>query len=237
MLFASTSSERSIEFAMQQTPSFKPRGGGIFIMKRFAYTTKTCDCQYCSEYIHKSKQCRSEECLCFNERLTAGAVTYSELVQRTFKEINIRAFQLRLLNIIRESEKIKMFYRNIDHKKKFTNEIISIGSDASRLSSEFLSALFLLTSNNKLWKQVKSNVISAGINFENVDLHDIDINGYTLFKTAQDLYFGSMHITIADLTNPEIIEDYLMRLICNAFMIRRHGFNVLKLYRNEGELF
>lgn len=169
MPFLTTPYERAIEISMQQKPDFKPKGGGIYIMSRFKYTAKTCDCQYCPEYIRKGKQCRAKEYLCFNERLEAGVVNYAELVQKTFKEVNSRAFQMRLLNIISESKMIKMFYRGTEHKKKFTNEIIVIGCNTSNLSPEFLSALFLLTSENKLWQRVKNHVKPVGINFISSD--------------------------------------------------------------------
>jgi hypothetical protein len=55
-----------------------------------------------------------------------------------------------------------------------------------------------------------------------------------LLKAAQYIYSGTNHLTIEDLTNPDIIEDHLLHLISNAFLVRRYGRGILKLYRNEG---
>ena len=42
-----------------------------------------------------------------------------------------------------------------------------------------------------------------------------------------ELYLGTKHITIADLTDEQLISYRMFGIICNALVIRRFGIGVL----------
>ena len=48
------------------------------------------------------------------------------------------------------------------------------------------------------------------------------------FCVAKDLYLGTEHISMCDLTDEEIIPKKVFELICNAVAIRRFGLGILK---------
>ncbi|MPM73818.1 hypothetical protein SDC9_120803 [bioreactor metagenome] len=56
----------------------------------------------------------------------------------------------------------------------------------------------------------------------------MDLDGYAIFHMAKELYSGKSHITVSELSDPELINDKLLRLIVNAFLVRRYGINVSK---------
>ena len=51
---------------------------------------------------------------------------------------------------------------------------------------------------------------------------------YILFHAAKDVYSGSMHIRLSDLTDRELIPDEILRLIVNAFVIEKCGVDIVK---------
>ena len=46
--------------------------------------------------------------------------------------------------------------------------------------------------------------------------------------TAKDLYRGTKHISLSELTDPELVSDETFRLVIASFLIRRHGAGVLE---------
>ena len=91
------------------------------------------------------------------------------------------------------------------------------------LSEAYAAAVFLLTSDTFLWKQSKDFINQSSIRFKDIRIHGVDLDGYAIFHTARDLYHGTDHIAISELSDPELIDDKLLRLIINAFLVRRHG--------------
>jgi hypothetical protein len=196
ILFTQTRYERALERDMTLVPNFKPRGNVVIVISQFKYTAEMCSCEYCTEY--KAKKCKAKKCICFEERLEAGAVSYALLIKETFADTRHPYFKLRLNNIIRESEKQNMFYRGKDHQRNFENALFGLPNESPAIQS----AIYLLTSDNKLWSNAKKHVNKSSIDFCNIKLTGTDVDAYTLLKTAQDLYSGTKHITIYDLSNP-----------------------------------
>ena len=62
----------------------------------------------------------------------------------------------------------------------------------------------------------------------------MDLDGYVLFHTAKDLYKGTKHISLSELTDPELVSDEAFWLIITAFLIRRYGPAVI-LKETEGK--
>jgi hypothetical protein len=79
-----------------------------------------------------------------------------------------------------------------------------------------------------VWSKAKSCVDSQLIHFEAIRIHGVDLDGYAIFHMAKELYSGKSHITVSELSDPELINDKLLRLIVNAFLVRRYGVNVIK---------
>ena len=97
------------------------------------------------------------------------------------------------------------------------------------MTPEFLSALFLLTSDNKLWNRAKHFVRMNTLDFEKIKLAGINTDGYTLCKSAQDLFEGTNHIDFSDLSNSGVINNKIFGLVKSALQIKRDGCCALKL--------
>ena len=67
-----------------------------------------------------------------------------------------------------------------------------------------------------------------GIHFSKIHIHGVDLDGYVLFHMARDLYQGSSHIRLSELTDPELVSDRIFEWIMTACVIRRHGIRVLR---------
>lgn len=91
-----------------------------------------------------------------------------------------------------------------------------------------MAALYLLTADYTLWSTVKPKLHGNQPNFAAWKPGTLHPNGYSLFCAAKDLYYGTKHISLADLADAEVISQEVFGLICNAAAIRKFGVQVLE---------
>lgn len=215
------------EIEMQLTPGFSLRSTGV-LRSRYKYTGTDCDCRFCAQTTEKKNCCGFATCICLPERIAAGCVSYGELLRLFLSEIQLRTFASRIEKLLKESEANPMFFRNAEHRRRFQNLRRSGLFPLLNLSEAYAAAVFLLTSDTFLWKQSKDFIDQSGIRFKDIRIHGVDLDGYAIFHTAKDLYHSTDHIAVSELSDSELsdselINDKLLRLIINAFLIRRHG--------------
>ena len=100
-----------------------------------------------------------------------------------------------------------MVFRGNEHKVIYTSVLKNINKPIFKMTPEFLSSLYLLTSYTNLWNRVKSAVRSEKIDFSKICLKNIKPDCYILCKAAQDLYEGSSHICFLDLYGMDVVEN------------------------------
>jgi len=126
-----------------------------------------------------------------------------------------------------------MIFRGKEHKRTFKSNLDYHSKCNENLSNDFLVVIYLLTADNKLWFIVDKHVKPAGINFSNVSLKGINIDGYTLFRAAQDIYTGTTFLAVSDLANKKIVSPKIYDIIQTALLIRRNGMRLIN--KNESE--
>ena len=111
-----------------------------------------------------------------------------------------------------------MIFKNKIHEKIFDSKT----KDFSK-SNRFLAAIYLLTSDNTLWKQIKNNCRDGKIEFNNVSLSEMTPEQYTLLMAAKDLYLDETHLSITDLADKAVLDSNAFALVMNAICIARYG--------------
>ena len=91
-----------------------------------------------------------------------------------------------------------------------------------------LSALYLLTADQRLWVCCKHHINNGCVFFENIKLNNCTERAYTLYCAAKDLTLGTKHLTVSDLSDADLVPPMLFRTICNAMAIRRFGLAAIK---------
>ena len=85
------------------------------------------------------------------------------------------------------------------------------------------SAVYLLSADRFLWSRALEVIDQEEIHFSKIHIHGVDLDGYVLFHMARDLYQGSRHVRLSELTDPELVSDRIFEWIMTACVIRRHG--------------
>lgn len=188
---------------MRAVPNMKPRGHGIMI-----------------HILPETELC---------VRIRDGTANRDEVFSEAFKSIRRKDFNNRLTDYLIESEDTDMSYRNNCHRRAF-NSIIQ-KKDSSNYA--LLSALYLLTANYDLWRCTQKYVVNNTICFEQISLKNCTEDQYALYCAAKDLYLGTRHMSISDLSDTKQIAPNTFAIICNAMVVRRFGLGALISLENE----
>lgn len=200
--FMSDTRYAGLEKEMQHIPGFRPRRSGMVISRLSG----------CLENQRSPCESRVTDCIPFYELLEVLA-----------EEVAVSAFVSRVCRLT--GRRNLCFFQN-GHREWF----LAMGEKCSRTMEESAacSAVYLLSADRFLWSRALGNVDRDGIHFTEIRIHGVDLDGYVLFHMARDLYQGSSHIRLSELTEPELVSDRAFEWIMTACVIRRHGSRVLR---------
>ena len=136
--------------------------------------------------------------------ITATAATPTEILTATMRQIRCPPFRKRFNEYI-ESEENPMTYINEKHRARFT----LAAKNVHRENYALLSALYLLTADQRLWSCCKHHINNGCVFFENIKLNNCTERAYTLYCAAKDLTLGTKHITVSDLSDADLVPPTL----------------------------
>ena len=117
-----------------------------------------------------------------------------------------------------------MTYLDKKHRARFTLAAKNI----AKANYALLSALYLLSADQRLWNCCKQHINNGCVFFENIKLNNCSDRTYTLYCAAKDLTLGTKHITVSDLADADLVPPMLFRTSCNAMAIRRFGIAAIR---------
>ena len=153
-------------------------------------------------------------------RADASGASLFLLLHGFAAEVNEPRLENRMWQLMMQAPQL---FRNGTHQKRFE----AATREGLTGSAGQTSAVFLLTADEFLWNVARPAVTADTIDFAAIRIHGVDLDGYVLFQTAKDLCAGTRHITLSELTNPDIVSDQAFGLIVTAFLVERHGAALL----------
>ena len=231
----------------------------------FKYTPKDVSCQLCTEYVKKLDCTSSSQsplvsvsadgencdrslapplptksatlrgprtsCLWLAERIEAGVVGYREAVMETFPRDRRLSSRLNLL--------IKHYpgslWSNEQHERRMQYQCAVQGYRRRRDTNAYYAAMYLLTSNDDIYRRTANCFCKDGIEFGYAVLKSTSPHNYALFMAARDLCDKTEAVTMADLAEPEVIDPEALRLIVNATLIARYGLAAFQIRARGAE--
>ena len=231
----------------------------------FKYTPKDVSCQLCTEYVKKLGCTSSSQsplvsvsadgencdrplapplptksatlrgprtsCPWLAERIEAGVVGYREAVLETFPHER-RLFQR--LNLL-----IKHYpgslWSSEQHERRMQYQCAVQGYRRRRDTNAYYAAMYLLTSNDDIYRRTANCFCKDGIEFGYAVLKNTSPHNYALFMAARDLCDKTEAVTMADLAEPEVIDPETLRLIVNATLIARYGLAAFQIRARGAE--
>lgn len=208
-----------IEQLMIMVPNFQPRGSGIVINNYFNCRGGDEDCRMGVINVDDGcSDCISDD---LNFKVNVNKKRYKDLVIDCFGRIKNKTLRDRLRNLA-NNFKGEVFL-NYQHEERFYNFLQEENWETDNISSRFLAILFLLSADERLWKNSEEILKNNKIDLKKICLKDIDTDGYALYQTVKTLSNGRECIKINELADEELIEDITFKAIINSALINRYG--------------
>ena len=217
----------ALEIEMQRPPGFRPRKSGT-IISRCACSTQECDCSLCAHKDRNGTDQTSKRCACLCEQILAGCTPLSKLMGDLTAEAAGKPFAARVAHV---SEDFSSIFFLAGHQERFDSLLDGKSNPAD--TDALYAALYLLSADRFLWGRSVPAVKPDAVHFKEIQIHGVDLGGYVLFHTAKDLYQGTQHISLPELTDPELVGDEIFRLIIHALLIRRYGLEAISAERRD----
>lgn len=152
---------------------------------------------------------------------------YSEIVDCVISRMQMEHLKKRIGEIFENVEK-EMIFGSMKHRKDFYSLLMGRRGRNLCIHPNYAAAVFLLSADEELWGKVHKQVLDTGIYFDRIRLGGVTLNQYILFHAAKDVYNGTKHIRLSELTDRELIPDEALRLIVNAFVIEKCGVDIIR---------
>ena len=158
-------------------------------IRDYKYTPEDVDCRYCTKFIRG--RCRANGCPWLNERIEAGVIGYTEALDETFLEFAPLRRRVKLVSACSHS-----FWKDEQHRQRFAAAQAIFGIYRKRNTPAYYAALFLLTSDDSLFRRTADCVRKKKIDFQFADVRNMTVSQYALYKTAKSLYNESSEVSI-----------------------------------------
>ncbi|WP_337601414.1 hypothetical protein [Dysosmobacter welbionis] len=219
-----------LERQMMTPPNFSPRGGGQTVLCRFRYRPEDVVCKHCTEY--RRGGCIEGVCPWLEERVEAGAVTYTSLAAEFYRKWRETELGERIQELL--SGKRAIAYYDNDHASRLA--LYALFLDRHRRNNRALAAMYLLTATETLRQCALPRIFA----FWSVPIGEwkavrtLSEQEYVLFQAAKGIWQSQRTITIPELCDRKLVEDKTLELILNAALIAHYGRAMLAFDRREG---
>ena len=129
---------------------------------------------------------------------------YSEIVDCVISRMQMEHLKKRVDEIFCEVDK-ELIFRNPKHRNDFYSLLMGKRAKTLQYAPGYAAAVFLLSADEILWEKVRKNVLDIGIYFDRVRLGGVTLEQYILFHAAKDVYSGTKHIRLSELTDRELV--------------------------------
>ena len=203
------------------------RKGGV--NTGFPYKSFVCRCSNCL-YSTKGK-CALKECCCMDERIRAHTCTFGEMMRYCFSGIGDNVFQFRLRLAIEREAELKSCFLDAGHRKRFYEGL----AYTRKASNNLIAQIFLLSAYESLWVEAKKILERNCVVYSalEISIKGIDVNPHNLFTTALDLEYGSAHSDLLDLSDDEVVDFDVFRMICYAVAISAYGLDAIRVSEKQ----
>ena len=161
------------------------------------------------------------------ERIRAHTCTFGEMMRYCFSGIGDNVFHFRLRIAIEREAELKSCFLDSGHRKRFYEGL----AYTRKASNNLIAQIFLLSVYESLWNEAKKVLERNSVVYSALELtvNGIDVNSHNLFITALDLEYGSAHSDLLDLSDDEVVDFDVFRMICYAVAISAYGVNAIKV--------
>ncbi len=156
-------------------------------------------------------------------------VKYIYLLNNIILEMELSGARPRIASILQLKGGGKVIFKDEKHKVNFNYfKREAKKKDWSIIELNNCLAVIYLLSSHEFFRTKFEDIMHAHwIDLNAIKLNNVSEEIYDLYQAARYLYDGAKKITIDDLIEPEILDDTVMTLIVNSFIINKYGLFAL----------
>ncbi|WKY46655.1 hypothetical protein Q5O24_09720 [Eubacteriaceae bacterium ES3] len=216
---------QELEQLMMLVPNFLPRRSGVIVVQRIRNEPEFLQHGNCRKRI--TDYCATNKSYTMSEQITAGDISYEELLARCFENSDSYSLKKRLADLIRKND--GEFFLNPIHESRFNTICRFQNQPIESRTTTYLATLFLLTADDKLWCAAKDYVYLDSFDFKRMHLNGINTDGYALFQMAKTLQRGQEYIKLNEISDKHLIGDRAFKAIIHSVLITKYGAVVLQM--------
>ena len=119
----------------------------------------------------------------------------------------------------------KTCFLDREHRARFQKALHRVrGNDKS-----LIAQLFVLTATESLWSASDAAIGKSRISYPDIDFRTFSENDYLFYCIAYDIGNGTSHTDIEDLSNDEVVDFDLFRVVCSAIAISVYGYDAIRV--------
>ena len=142
-----------------------------------------------------------------------------------FANVKDNVFHYRLRLAAERATMAKTCFLDREHRARFQKALHRVrGNDKS-----FIAQLFVLTVTESLWSASDDVIGKSSISYLDIDFRSFSANDYLFYCIAYDLGNGTSHTDIEDLSNDEVVDFDLFRVVCSAIAISVYGYDAIRV--------
>lgn len=111
------------------------------------------------------------------------------------------------------------------HKKRFLDIIKELNKSDRYFSKKFLSALYVITSDEFLWNISKEHINHNHIDFKSINIRGINNNSHQLLQFSKGILLEN-EMLIQDIIDRKLYNDNNFKIIIDAIKIARKGLKL-----------
>ena len=111
------------------------------------------------------------------------------------------------------------------HKKRFLDIIKELNKSDRYFSKKFLSALYVITSDEFLWNISKEHINHNHIDFKSINFRGINNNSHQLLQFSKGILLEN-EMLIQDIIDRKLYNDKNFKIIIDAIKIARKGLKL-----------
>lgn len=151
-------------------------------------------------------------------KIVEGKATTRESLEALLEEMKHPTYNRRLGRYLERNNREIRAFESLYHKQQF----MALLNKKNCLDYRYLAALYLLTADERVWRDVRDAVTKNNIHFEKVTSIPSK-DGYEIYQVAKDLAEDTSHINLADIASSSTTKPSVFVVISKALAICRYG--------------
>ncbi len=180
-------------------------------------------CKFCVNF--EEGRCNLKECEYLLDIALEGEMALKDMIIPMFKECDDKKFRMRLKKVWKSFT--GEWFLSSFHKDRFYHYFENVRK-SKRKDKKYFAALYLLTSQEKIWQRAINGVTRKENDFNKINIKGVNVNSYAIYWYAKNIYQGIESLDWNEISDESIIGGFTFKMIINRLIIEEYSGQIIK---------